>query len=109
MLTLFAQHSLWWCAFRCIAFDRPGTAAADAVSALATKVGSTTDAVCIAAAMQQPFNPLVLSGAVTPHQIRENAGALQLTLAAEDLAGVMKACVMEPAEYWKERSALAWN
>ena len=89
--------------------QRPGTPATDAVSSLAAKLGSTPDAVCIAAVIQQPFKPLVLSGAVTPEQIRANAAALQLSIAPEDLAELMQCCAASPDNYWKERSALPWN
>ena len=88
-----------------------GTPASNAVKALADKLGGgvTTDAICIAAVMQQPFAPLVLSGAVTPSQVTDNAAALRLTLTTEDLAALMKACVMDPEVYWMDRKALAWN
>lgn len=71
------------------------------------------DHLALAFILAQPFEPRVLSGAVTPSQLESN-------LKAEDVAKMLKAdealmkeiaekCVMGSEEYWAERSALQWN
>lgn len=77
----------------------------------AQQAGSSMDALALAVAMRQPFRPLVLSGAVTPQQLHSNAGALRLV---EVLPGMVVEDMLESlrqpaAEYWAERSSLAWN
>jgi aryl-alcohol dehydrogenase-like predicted oxidoreductase len=50
----------------------------------------------------------VVSGAVTPEQVRSNVSAAGLALMADDLARLSS--VAEAAEdYWRRRSALAWS
>jgi aryl-alcohol dehydrogenase-like predicted oxidoreductase len=53
------------------------------------------DAVALAAALEQPWADVVLSGAATVEQLRSN-------LAARDLAEA-------PEEYWRRRSELPWT
>jgi aryl-alcohol dehydrogenase-like predicted oxidoreductase len=66
------------------------------------------DAIAIAAALAQPWADIVLSGAVTPAQVRSNLAALDVRLDAADAATL--AGLARPAEgYWQERSALAWS
>ena len=74
------------------------------------------DAAALAAAMAQPFKPMVLSGAATAEQLRSNAGALRLLrrlqedeAGQEALARVLDVGRVAPDVYWSERSALAWN
>lgn len=89
------------------------------------------DAVALAVAMAQPFEPMVLSGATTTEQLRSNAGALRLLRrlnttreskasdgegggdAANDarraLARLLEVGRVDPGEYWSERSSLVWN
>jgi aryl-alcohol dehydrogenase-like predicted oxidoreductase len=62
-------------------------------------------ALALAAALSQPWADVVLSGAVTEGQLREN-------LAAQDLEVVMpglKGLAVTPAEYWSRRSDLEWR
>mmetsp|Transcript_7519 Transcript_7519/g.16319 ORF Transcript_7519/g.16319 Transcript_7519/m.16319 type:complete len:351 (+) Transcript_7519:107-1159(+) len=83
---------------------------------MARRVGCSTDALALGAILAQPFQPRVLSGAVTKEQLRSNLDALSV---AEKLMGteegkevlkeLMDECKMESEEYWKERSALKWN
>lgn len=80
----------------------------------AEKMGVAPDALALAVVMAQPFQPMVLSGAVTQAQLESNFGA---ALVAERLKGNSKELLeslmdelrMDPAAYWKERSELAWN
>jgi aryl-alcohol dehydrogenase-like predicted oxidoreductase len=76
--------------------------------ALAQRLGRTTDAVAIAAALAQPWSDVVLSGAVTPSQLASNLAAGEIELTDYDLAEL--AGLAEPPErYWAERAALAWS
>jgi aryl-alcohol dehydrogenase-like predicted oxidoreductase len=77
----------------------------------AGELGTTVDALALAAIMAQPFAPMVLSGASTVQQLESNAAALQLAGRLEGplLQRLMGGLRQEPAEYWQERSQLAWN
>lgn len=75
------------------------------LAAEAGRLGVTPDAVALAAALQQPWVDVALSGASTPEQLRDNLRAPDLKV---DLAGL--STVAQPAEaYWQQRSALAWT
>ena len=77
-------------------------------------VDVTPDALALACILAQPFEPSVLSGAVTAGQLASNHMALQL---AEELRGdkadllkeLMEGCKVSSEDYWAERSSLAWN
>jgi aryl-alcohol dehydrogenase-like predicted oxidoreductase len=66
------------------------------------------DAVALALASAQPWCDVVLSGAVTPEQVRSNADALAVSFEEEDVAA-LDALVEEPRAYWETRSGLAWR
>lgn len=66
------------------------------------------DAVALAAALAQPWADVVLSGAVSPAQLRENLDALAVPAAV--VADAAAAIEPEaPEAYWRTRSALAWG
>jgi aryl-alcohol dehydrogenase-like predicted oxidoreductase len=71
------------------------------------------DQLALACILAQPFQPRVLSGAVTPGQLQSNFGALavaeRLTNDPSLLEEIMQSCLVNSEEYWKERSALPWN
>jgi aryl-alcohol dehydrogenase-like predicted oxidoreductase len=70
---------------------------------LARDRGVTVDAIAIAAALANPWAGVVLSGAVTPGQLRANLDALTVTgLPGLDLAE-------PPAAYWAARSGRSWQ
>lgn len=74
----------------------------------ATRLGTTLDALALAAALAQPWAGVVLSGAATPEQLRSNLQALAVVWDAEAEAEL--ASLAEPAEvYWKARREMAWN
>lgn len=91
--------------------DRIAGLRAPAGTAPGTEAAARTpwrDAVAIAAVLAQPWVDIVLSGAVTPAQLRSNLAALDLELAAGELEEL--AALAVPAEdYWRARSALAWS
>jgi aryl-alcohol dehydrogenase-like predicted oxidoreductase len=67
-------------------------------------LGTTVDALAIAAALAHPWTDVVLSGAVSPDQLNSNLHALDV-VCPEDLPSVAEHA---PA-YWNRRGALAWN
>ena len=94
---------------------RAGAAAPDspvpAVAALAEVAARREvplDQVAVAAALDQPWADVVLSGAVTPAQLDSNIAALVVSLTDEDRSRLSSA-VEEPVEYWDRRSALPWS
>jgi aryl-alcohol dehydrogenase-like predicted oxidoreductase len=78
------------------------------IEAIAEEHGATLDQVVLAFALVRPWVSVVLSGAVTPEQLRSHRGALALTLGAGDL-DALDALVEEPAAYWATRSHLRWQ
>ena len=89
----------------------PGGADSDGagrVHALAGELGVGADTLAIAVALRQPWATCVLSGAVTPEQVRSNAAAGQLVVpdeVLEELAGLAE----PPADYWAARSRRPWG
>ena len=81
----------------------------------AKKLECAPDALALGAILAQPFQPRVLSGAVTAEQLRSNLGALGVgqTLSTADgketLQQLMEGCRMESEAYWKDRTELKWN
>jgi aryl-alcohol dehydrogenase-like predicted oxidoreductase len=83
-------------------------AAAQRVRALAAGLGTTTDALATAVALAQPWASCVLSGAVTPEQVRSNAAAARLDLPGpvlDELAGL----AADPEAYWSARAQRSWS
>jgi len=75
-----------------------------ALVAAARELGTTPDAVALAAALAQPWATVVLSGASTVAQLESNLAAREVAWAG----GLDE--LREPAEeYWETRSALPWN
>ena len=73
------------------------------LSALAAERGTSEDAIALAAALGNPWATVVLSGAVTPQQLRANLAALTVgDVPPLDLAEL-------PAAYWAARAARAWR
>ena len=78
------------------------------VAALAAELEVGEDVVALAAALAQPWAARVLSGAVTPEQVRSNAAAADLRLppaVREELEHLAE----DPAEYWAARSRRSWS
>ena len=73
-----------------------------AVAGAAAADGQTVDAYALGSVLAQPWADVVLSGAVTPEQLRQN-------LAARPPAHPAPATTAQPpAEYWRARSSLSW-
>ncbi|MFL5540957.1 MAG: aldo/keto reductase [Longimicrobiaceae bacterium] len=80
----------------------------EVLRAEAERLGTSIDALALAAALAQPWADVVLSGAATIDQLRSNAAALDVRLddgARERLARL----AWEPEAYWDERSRLPWT
>lgn len=78
------------------------------LTAIAEHHQTTVDAVALAAVLQQPWATVVLSGAVTPAQLRSNLAALHVQLSQEDWEQ-LESIAEPPERYWATRSALPWN
>mmetsp|Transcript_23005 Transcript_23005/g.32210 ORF Transcript_23005/g.32210 Transcript_23005/m.32210 type:complete len:337 (-) Transcript_23005:38-1048(-) len=85
----------------------------DSVSKYSTKLQCEPDQLALGCILAQPFEPRVLSGAVTESQLESNYKALQVseTLKGDQtlLKEIMDSCLMPSENYWSERSALTWN
>jgi aryl-alcohol dehydrogenase-like predicted oxidoreductase len=69
---------------------------------------TTVEALALAAALNQPFADVVLSGAARVSHLQSNLQALHL--AWDESLAVSLAELAEPAvDYWRRRSRLAWN
>ena len=68
----------------------------------------TPDALALAAVLAQPWASVVLSGASTVEQLRDNLAARSVTWSA-DLDSRLHGLVETPRAYWAKRSALPWN
>lgn len=73
-----------------------------AVRDLAAADGQSVDAYALGAVLARPWADVVLSGAVTPEQLRQNLAARPPVVPAPE--GTAQA----PAEYWRARSSMAW-
>jgi aryl-alcohol dehydrogenase-like predicted oxidoreductase len=74
----------------------------------AARLGTTVDALGLAAVLAEPWVTTALIGASTVDQLRSNLGAAAVAWTLET-AGRLSALTMDSATYWRERSALRWN
>jgi aryl-alcohol dehydrogenase-like predicted oxidoreductase len=73
----------------------------------AERLGTTPDALAIAAVLAEPWVDVVLSGAETVEQVQSNVAAVEVDVTPA-LAGEL-AALREPSDgYWSTRSALSW-
>jgi aryl-alcohol dehydrogenase-like predicted oxidoreductase len=78
------------------------------LDAEAGRLGTTIDALALAAVLAQPWADVVLSGAVTNEQLASNLGALAVEL--DEVAEERLRTLEESAEeHWSRRGQLAWN
>jgi aryl-alcohol dehydrogenase-like predicted oxidoreductase len=79
----------------------------------AKKLACQPDQLALGFILAQPFEPRVLSGAVTPEQLESNLKAIEVADKLREnpslLEEIANKCVVDSEEYWAERSALAWN
>jgi len=74
----------------------------------AEDLGVGVDQLAIAVALAQPWAWRVLSGAVSPEQLRANAGAESIAV-PEQLSARLGSLAEPPSEYWAARSHRAWT
>jgi len=70
--------------------------------------GVPLDQLALAAILAQPWTAHVLSGAVTPEQVRSNVAAGEVTLTGDELDELL-AEPEEPEGYWSARSRRVWS
>lgn len=80
----------------------------DTLGAVAARLGTTIDALALAAALAQPFADVVLSGAATTEQLTSNLEALSVPR-DERAAAELRALAEPPEAYWAIRSRMAWS
>lgn len=89
--------------------DSPGFAPKQAqLTEMATQLNTTVDALAIAAALNQPWSNIVLSGAARAEHLTSNLGATEVVWDE----GIIEECANlqeEPLKYWATRSSLTWN
>ncbi|HEY3494716.1 MAG TPA: aldo/keto reductase [Polyangiaceae bacterium] len=84
-----------------------GERAPEGLKSEAARQGTTVDAVALGVALAQPFADVVLSGAATPAQLRENVSARAVD--GREAAARLGSLVETPERYWKTRAALPWH
>jgi aryl-alcohol dehydrogenase-like predicted oxidoreductase len=85
-----------------------GDAATGVLGDVARELGSTIDAIAVAAALAQPFADIVLLGAATVDQLDSNLRGADLQLPADAL-GRLAELREPPAAYWQRRATIAWT
>ena len=75
---------------------------------LAAALGVSTDALALAAALAAPWATRVLSGAVTPEQVRSNAAAAAVVL-PPGVQAELATLAQDPSAYWAARSRRDWR
>jgi aryl-alcohol dehydrogenase-like predicted oxidoreductase len=86
----------------------PRNADAKPLHEQAARLGTTADALALAAVLARPWADVVLSGAATVEQLRSNAAAPNVPW-DDETEHALSSMREEPAAYWATRSALAWN
>jgi aryl-alcohol dehydrogenase-like predicted oxidoreductase len=76
--------------------------------AIAAEMGTTPDALALAAVLAQPWVDVALSGAATAEMLAANVAALDVQV-SEDLLERLGRLAEDPEAYWETRSRLAWN
>ena len=74
----------------------------------AASLGTTPDAIALAAAMSQPWADVVLSGAATVGQLESNLAAHAIAL-GPGLLEELEALIQPADAYWERRASLEWT
>jgi aryl-alcohol dehydrogenase-like predicted oxidoreductase len=75
---------------------------------IARDYGVTPDGIALASVLDQPWVDVVLSGAVTVDQLRNNMSAVDVFL-DDKLRSRLRDLAESPEQYWSERAQLAWS
>ena len=75
---------------------------------VAKLIDADWDAIALAAAMNQPWATTVLSGAASVEHVKSNAKAKDIVWTTK-LEQKLDKIAQPPADYWQQRSELAWN
>ena len=75
---------------------------------IATRRGTSIDALALGAALAQPWAHVVLSGATRVGQLEANVTALSVSLTTDDLSELARVAE-SPDDYWAMRARLPWN
>lgn len=81
---------------------------AASVIAQAERLGTTADALALAAVLAQPWADVVLSGAVSAEQLATNLASASVSV-DEEAWSALDGLREEPEAYWRERAALPWT
>ena len=74
----------------------------------ANRLGTTLDALALAAVLAQPWADVVLSGAATPEHLLANLAAMAVAW-DDEAENRLRPLVEPPGAYWPFRAGLAWN
>jgi aryl-alcohol dehydrogenase-like predicted oxidoreductase len=74
----------------------------------ADRLGTSLDALALAAVLARPWADVVLSGASTPGQIDSNLASLAVRW-DEEAEATLTTLAERPEDYWATRSRLPWN
>jgi aryl-alcohol dehydrogenase-like predicted oxidoreductase len=74
----------------------------------AMRLGTTPDALALAAVLAQPWADVVLSGAASEAQLQSNLGALAVSW-DQEAAEALERLAEDSGDYWHTRSQLSWN
>jgi len=74
----------------------------------ARRLGTTVDALALAAVLHQPWADVVLSGAARIEHLHANVAALDVDF-DDEAADALAALAEAPAAYWQTRDELAWT
>ncbi|HET7232424.1 MAG TPA: aldo/keto reductase [Longimicrobium sp.] len=74
----------------------------------AARLGTTPDALAIAAVLAQPWADVALSGAATADHLRSNAAAIHVSL-DDEARDAVASLARDPTDYWDERGRLPWT
>ena len=85
-----------------------GREPAAALDAAAADLGTSPDALALAAVLARPWVDVVLSGAASVDTLRSNLRAGQVDW-SEELERRLAPLAEDSEAYWSERAALAWN
>lgn len=83
-------------------------AAGGPLAELAAELGSTPNAVALAAVLRRPWARIVLSGAATTEQLAANLSAESVTLTADHVRR-LSTLAESSEDYWRARSMLPWH